>query len=394
MEGKKKRSLTVNEKIYFCAEEICPPFAMNFIIQGQGNYDERTIKNTLTLLTQKLPVLQLKKNRNTWETSAVEPKLYFYEKEFDAGWNDQIFRDPLFSADSCCFELHLFNASNCTFVFKIPHTRADGIGALHIIKRFFKLLDGQEISTLESYPTEKETIQKIRKKIKNKLLQFDNKWKALTEKGKKIDPMKFHSEVIELSCVPENIIGKIIAVYNGLLNNDSLFLIPVTLRRHGVNVHSISNQTNPIFLRSSVSDSAQEIQKDLMRKVDNNEELFYSISDPIIQQVPQKLLSTYFKKRIRKSNLRGTFPLSGFISDLGNMSLREVSTLHFSASKIIALPVYFPLAPFSVQIIKSNSKATISYNVPSGGDASAIRKKLLDCFAVEADTHHKNMNEQ
>lgn len=385
MSEKKIRSLTVNEKIYFCAEEICPPFAMNFIIQGQGNYDESTIKNTLAVLMENLPVLRLKKNRNHWETGAIAPKLYYYEKEFDAGWNDQIYKNPLFSADGCCFELHLFNESNSTFVFKIPHSRTDGIGALHIIKRFFKLLEGQEISKVESYPTEKETIQKLRKKIKKKLLKFDNKWNTLTAKGEKIDLLKFHNEVIELSYIPENIIGKVIAVYNELLNNDSLFLIPVNLKRHGVNVHSVSNQTSPIFLTSSVNRSAEEIQQDLVRKLDEKEELFYSISDPFIQQVPQKLLSIYFKKRMKKSSASGRFPLSGFVSDLGNVSLRELSTTHFSASKITALPVYFPLVPFSVQIIKYNSRATISFTMPSGGDAMTIRKKLVDCFTIEEE---------
>lgn len=380
MSEKKIRSLTVNEKIYFCAEEICPPFAMNFIIQGQGNCEVSQIKNALTILTQQLPVLRLKKNRNRWETAKVEPKLYLYEKEFDLEWNDQIFKTPLFSADTCCFELHVFNASNSAFLFKIPHTRTDGIGALQLIKLFFRLLNGQEIRKLESYPTEKETMQMIRKKIKKKLLKFDNKWGMFAENEEKMDSMKYQSEVIELSSIPENIIGKVIATYNQLVKKDSLFLIPVTIRRHGVNILSISNQTNPIFLRSSFSATVEEIQQDLKRRLDKKEELFYSILDPIIKRIPQKWLHSYFKKLIRKSNLNNRYPLSGFVSDLGNVSLREISALDFSASKITALPVYFPLVPFSVQIIKCNGKTTISYNMPVGSDRKAVRKQLLDYF--------------
>ncbi|MEO0898591.1 MAG: phosphopantetheine-binding protein [Bacteroidota bacterium] len=371
------RRLTLNEKLYSVASEFAPPFAIQFILKGKGKID-------LEYLAARLDQYRIHRNtsdkepsfpafflayheRKGWSYDGGVPSIILHQGPLPSDWNHPFFREAIDLKKDSLIELHIFRDQSDTLVFKTPHTVMDAKGGLIMLQTLLELSwkESPSISAspyLADHQARKEAAQDSKK---------NREGYAFTWAGPNLDSADKHGfrwATLSFEGPSEGVLAQVAHWFAQKHQRDCRFLIPVDIRRHSPKLtNATSNLSLPIYLQVSPNEKAETIQAKLLKALQNKEELYAEPMEAFGRRAPNHLLRSIFSMGISKSAKDGLFPMSGILSDIGKVDLGNFTTSSFQAEAIIPLPVYVPLAPFCMNILRSAQTTHLGLSMPAKG---------------------------
>lgn len=369
------RALTLNERLYGIGEELNPPFAMQFVLEGNALIEPTAFQLAIDRLSAFYPVLFLQPNHQKWTLNGIKPTVCVHKKACPSNLSDSFFRDKLKAENGQCIEFHLFQTDRTTIVFRILHRIMDGIGALKLIEALFSILKGQTPIGVTIHPSEAHLKNKIEVKPKKNSGGFANKWKGLTPNtGVKIND--FNSELIRFTTKVKDGIGKIAAWYMAENQAPAQFLIPVNCRRHGVYTKALSNLSLPIYLKTNPQQSPLEIQAQLLSKMAANQELGDDPLEKWARIIPTALLRKIIQTKANSSFKSNKYAMSAYISDLGFVDLESMSFDGFKALDFYSIPVYTATIPICFLMLHHQQGTRICFSASTKYRIDELRAGL------------------
>lgn len=370
------RKTTLNERLYSIGEAMVPPFALQYIIEGEGKFDRDAFRAGVKKLSELMPVLTLGLKGNTWISDMGQPTVMFHKGSFSHDWDDPFFRQPLQAQKGKGAEFHIFEGENTVIVFRVLHSIMDAKGAQRILGNLFAILRGETVSPDRNFPSD-TAVRKNVSATKGKSRDgYKLQWPGFSIQMDA--PDRYSTALIRLNDRLDASLARWASCYTAELGEVARFMIPVDLRRHPEVEDPVSNLTLPIYLETSPDQPWQDIQASLLKALTNNEELAREKLEGFGLIAPKSLLKWMMAWAIRRAAKTGKFPMSGILSDEGFMNLKLLSTPAFHAENVISLPVYVPLAPCCLTAIHHSNGTNITISVPPGTDLSAVKARFLE----------------
>jgi Phosphopantetheine attachment site len=372
------RKSTLYEKLYTMTEPIAPPFAIQYIIEGEGLLDPNDVQSKLEVLAKHSPALKLKLKGNKWSFDGDTPVLKIHDSDIPSNMDSSVFRTQLNSRKGHCCEFHLFQSSSSTLLVRVLHSAMDGIGVLILIERLFALLRGESISTIQQHTSDYEIRKANNSKTKFKVKKNHYNWIGLGANNQKLLPYGYITEVIDLNAKIHGVVGKIAKWYMNRTSESGLFLIPVNARRHDLKNESVSNLSLPLYLRTKQEESPENIQANMLTELSENHELGKDNLEIIGRYTPKSILSVIFKRLIKTAQATNKYPISGYISDIGRIELPKLSTAKFKAQNVFSLPVFTPLSALCLTICTHENGTRIAFSVHENINITQIKEELIE----------------
>ncbi|MEM6801139.1 MAG: phosphopantetheine-binding protein [Bacteroidota bacterium] len=372
------RRLSLNERLYLIGQEISPSYTLQFLLEGIGEIDERTLQASLEKLVAKVPILRLKVSGSKWTYEGKMPKLYVHERDISSDVNHEIFKRELDARAGVIAEFHLFRGKRMVLLFRILHIAVDAKGAQLILRNLFSLLRGEEIDAIHSFPSDEELRKLLLREKPKQRAPYTLKWPSFTLDSP--GNYAFQTAVLEVNQRIEAPLAKVARYLANHFQEPCRFLIPVDLRRHGRVPDVAANLSLPIYVEVSPNSSWKDIQADILYALKEEEELAEEASEKWVKKIPNRILKSFIKGVLSLSKRNSLYPMSGILSDNGYIDLSDFSTAVFKAEKIISLPVFVPLAPFCLNVLQEKERTILAFSVPKSVNLDDLKSGILDCL--------------
>ncbi|MCB0851965.1 MAG: acyl carrier protein [Bacteroidetes bacterium] len=376
-----KRKMTLNERVYTVAEKLAPPFVLQFIIKGTGVIEPVKMREAVAKLAEKLPVMRLQLVGRTWHFDGPLPEVISHEGPIPEDFSDSIFKKPLDPFSGRCMEIHLFHGENTSVLFRILHSIVDGKGAQLVLTSLFSMLRGDEIDINPGFISDIEVRKKLASPAHGEREGYGFKWPCFS-----LSENNHNGFVSGTILFPKRIeapLAKCAVWFANRFNQSARMLIPVDLRRHEVVENMAANLSLPIYLKIDPGQTWNEVQGNLLGALAENKELAAESMENFGLFAPDFVLEGLMKYVIKQAGRKNRYPMSGFLSDVGVWDLETISTSDFEANDVITLPVFVPLAPFSVNVLHHSGGTRMSVSVPDHIDVFSLLEEIEEHILAE-----------
>lgn len=379
----KFRKITFNEKLYVLSEELSPAFAIQVVIEGRGLIDEDVLRKSLLELTYTIPALQLKLKGNSWYYNEITPNIIVHKGAFSKDLNSSVFKSKMsaYSGRSC--EIHAFQGDSTTLVVRVLHSLMDGVGVLNMIDTWFDIMNSTSVSICLDHITEKEFKRSLSVKSTNNGRGHKFIWRGLDKSGSVEKSNQYQTFLLNFDHRIDGLISKLTEWHVQQTKSPARFLVPVNIRRHQPSIRSYSNLSLPIYLEVYPGESSRDINAKLLHEIHQNNELAKDKLELFGRIAPAPLLKNVIKRKTKSAQRKNTFPLSGFLSDLGYVDLERLKTTEFSATNLFAIPVHVPLAPFCMLSCQHSGGTRVVLSIPQDYNSESIKRGLLQFLKQE-----------
>ena len=355
----KIRKISCNEQLYLDMQDLMNTFAIQFIMEYEGNVDKLKLKQAIQYVLKNTNDSNLKLVNEYWYRCTQDIEIEDIIIENENMYEDDFFKEKI-DYKKHSLEVFLLNHLEKKYiVFKILHSVSDGKGALLLVENIFKRLKNEEITKCSNDYNEMDLVENLAIYNKNIKLKPCYQYKENINTVKNYIP---GWNVISISGYHSGIISKIAQVISTHFKNESVnFMIPVDVRRHLKNENFLGNMTLPIFLNLSLNDSWEDINGKLLYSLKNKEELNRkSLKYFGYQKLPYKIRNFILKIIMKYLNNCRVYTIGSIISYLGRINVETFSNNTFKIVDFISLPLQQPSAPFSIVVVEVNNKTNIA----------------------------------
>lgn len=381
------RKVSLNEKLWICADRISPPFANRMVIEGNGEIDIHSLKSAVEIASEANPgsriVLGGIPGRARWIDSRVTPRV----REVDGGnWSGfssegapfLLEELPPVSEGPLC-EVTLIHGNPLRICFRTHHAIMDGRGTMLWAEDIFRALRKEPLigscSTLTDMDlpipfksnlsgprpggcispagapdgNERGTVW-IRRHIEGRVKNLLAKIALLVaaEAGKRSD-------------------GKVI--FNVPVDRRTANTGPSTANLSvGVNIEMKPGSAHEIF-----NDAFRKQVKDQSRNLGLVLRLIYPF-------IPIWLITRMMDSDAKKMRSSGQYRMSGVLSNLGRMPVDRYRSENFQSATTFLLPVNFDSIPIFVTMSGTEDFVEILLGMPkilaSGGRIETLMEHM------------------
>jgi len=367
------RRLSLNERLYQIAEELAPPFCITYVLIGQGEWEENQVKKAVQKLGELFPMLGATVTGNRWQDTQQEIPVSFIATPLPSDWNDPVFQSPL-SPQHVDFQF--FTHANAAMVFRVSHRVMDAKGVQQVLKAFFSLLRDESVAAAPYFPADHTIRKQLTPPVKAKREGYAFRWASLPLHAEA--PTSFETFGLSFSKSSPQALSQVAAWLTRQLGASTRFLIPVDIRRHEGCPEAAANLSLPLYLQVSLEETAAEIQERMLRQLYEKAELAGESFEHLGRSAPMALLRGLFTAGIKQASRKQQFPMSGFLSDNGTLSLADFSCSSFIADDMWAFPVFVPLAPFCMVALHHEAGTRLLISVPKGTETESFKKDLQE----------------
>lgn len=382
-EKRKFRKRSLNEKLYTISEELSPPFAIQVVIEGEGRLEEERLRTSLLTLMDKIPALRLKLKGKSWYFDEITPNLIIHNEPFSRDLNSTIFKYKMSAKEGRTVEIHVFQGDSTTLVVRVLHSLMDGVGVLNMIDTWFDIMNSTSVSICSDHITEKEFKRSLSVKSTNNGRGHKFIWRGLDKSGSVEKSNQYQTVLLNFDHRIDGLISKLTEWHVQQTKSPARFLVPVNIRRHQPSILSYSNLSLPIYLEVYPGERAGDINAKLLHEIHQNNELAKDKLELFGRIAPAPLLKKIIKRKTKSAQRKNTFPLSGFLSDLGHVNLERLKTTEFSATNLFAIPVHVPLAPFCMLSCQHSGGTRVVLSIPQDYNSESIKGGLLQFLKQE-----------
>ena len=212
----KIRRISCNEQLYLDMQDLMNTFAIQFILEYEGNVDKNRFENAIKYVLSNTNDSNLMLLGKWWCKSNEEIKIKTVNINTDNLLDDNFFKEKI-DYKRHSFEVYLLNHFNKKYiVFKLLHSVSDGKGALLLIENIFKKLKNEDLLKCTNDYNEEDLVQDIA--LYNKNIKLKPKY----ELKSKINAVKSYTpiwNVISMKGYHSGVIAKIANVMNVIIES-------------------------------------------------------------------------------------------------------------------------------------------------------------------------------
>lgn len=368
------RELTFTEKLYLTGESIAPPFALQIVVEGEGEVSLEALTRAVRKGSDTCSGVKRSFRSGKWIDSEHYPPVSERDpKEWDRSLNESL--DPRAGKTA---EVVLFRdkPEGLKLLFRVLHSVMDGKGALIWVEQIFRSLREEELIAMGPELTEADVLKKSSTIHKQKKLI--NSFRPLIDlSGAQRDSSQF----IRRTLVGHHpaLVAKLCAhLAAASLDEDSLFMIPVDLRRHDESIVSTSNLSLPIFLENKRGDSWESIHENLLKALRLNLDISQNDLEKIVAYIPKKFLQAALRAVLKLQHLTQKFPVTALISHIGQVHLPAFSCSGLQAKTLYSIPVHIPLFPLCFVAVDCVEHTELLVSTFGGASVRAELESLVN----------------
>lgn len=375
-------NLSSIEKLYLTGEVLSPPFAIQIIIEGNGDFAEEQFTNAVFHVSSFYPYLTARLIKGKWVLTRDSLPI---RKICLSSLQDEL--QKRLSISHMPVEILWGQEGNkIKIAFRALHILVDARGFLLFIEDVFRYLRGEVVEGSASGMTEESFIKSRKNVFKRPPLRPKYNSPVPLNREYGVTPSFIIRKTIKGT--DSHIIAKIIS-FLGRDVDSSLFMIPVDLRRHQDAENSVRNLSLPIFINQNKQESWISIQEKIIHALQKEQEISEDGSEAILSLIPFGLLRYILKKLIRYQDKNNKFLMTSLISHLGKIPLRKFTFKGFHPETLYSLPVDTLISPLSLVITDCLTHTEVL--MASSGDESSYQclEELMERLAVTLSDNKK-----
>ncbi len=358
-----RRSLTFNEQLFFVNSVFKHRDAVQVLVKlTSSNHNKAvdSLKRGIELVSRAHRIHSRRVRGSKLyldNTNDVYVKIHHEDKE--PSLKSPLFNDPVKNTGTL-IEHHIIVTTKHLFLLvKCHHVLMDGSAYVQYLKDLFKAIRGVPIigdqhlySEADAFPAD---ISKSAGLQRPKISRVRGDWRP-----KRPPETLSHDKVIGNLCA---VLALAVSKATGRKGS---FIVPFDLRKFGICNSGFGNMTLPIYLFVKPTDSISEITAQLNFQVKYKAPLNNSLSSFWIKRIPNWLLGPSVKFIHMFSRITGYYFASGFISDLGQVSLQHFSAPGLDAVDLIPVPMVGTQSPYSAFCLSHENGTRIGLAVHVG----------------------------
>lgn len=225
-------------------------------------------------------------------------------------------------------EVILLRGKTTGLLFRIFHGIMDGQGALLFIKNVFRALRQDAVIRIDS-PHNDLTLLKIIGYKRSHDMGFPTK-KILANKESWVDYQNVSTKRITIDGDYKSLVAKMIKVLtDSFIDDVSVFMVPVSLRKKKEDLLCTANLVLPIFIKSDKNLSVQDINRQLIEKIRNDDYLnMTNAGQGLLGFLPSPILNKVLSVYNFLCKFLNVHSTSGTISYVGDYALKDFRAHH------------------------------------------------------------------
>jgi amino acid adenylation domain-containing protein len=392
------RAASPNERIYIEAQKLFSPLYIQCLFQGESSLDLNDLSQAVKKVTAVCPGARLIYKKGKWIDSQLCPEVCELHCGAFDGYNVDVLKlneRVVDISEKPPIEVILLRGKTTGLLFRIFHGIMDGQGALLFIKNVFKALRQDAVIGIDSPHNDLTLLKEIGYKRSHDM-GFPTK-KILANKESWVDYEKISTKRITIDGDYKCLVAKMIKVLtDSFIDDVSLFMVPVSLRKKKEDLLCTANLVLPIFIKSTKKLSVQDINTQLIEKIRNDEYLnMNNAGQGLLGHLPSPILNNVLSIYNFLCESLNVYSTSGTISYVGQYALEDFSCPLFTCQTFYSIPLCTPFSPVSVVAYKNDHAIEISISyyerIISGDMMDKIASEMVD--EIRGTRVYKLLNE-
>ena len=375
--------------------EETSPFVNQFFIEGEGEFHIKDWQDAVERVAEANPGSRLRLKGfwgwKYWDDKGPVPKVF----EQDTDWSGNssegapVLGNPMSIRKGPTAEIHLLKTSPPRVLFRTHHSITDGKGAVHWMQEVFRVLRGEplqgsagtynewDIVKGKEYPPREITeghCAPVTPPSDNPSLK-GCRWCRLTVPGK-------HTKILPKLIIA---ISNITRTRHG---DDSkiIFRVPSDLRRYMPDNpdFSMANNTGTIDMQITPDLSVTDVQKKIVRAMRTKQDLSVFPQNMYLANWLPISLFRFRPELIEKKHTDCNYRMTGIISFLGDMDMKDFSYEKFTGKSFYGIPI--PLEDRSITVgftLNEGNGLDAVVNVPRALATQPELEQLCDDIKTE-----------
>lgn len=351
------RKVSSTERVYLGNSRICPPFANQFVVEGEGVLNlsewERAVKISSEANPGSRLVLRGVLNSCRWIDSGITPRV----REVDGSkWsgnspeNAPFLLEPLDPVKGPTCEILLVHGNPIRVIGRTLHSVMDGVGTALWGIDIFQALRGQKPAGSSSSITEQELAKSFQKQGR---APAPHKFIAPTGKPEKgvngVYWRRYKLKIKDKRILPKTaiLLAKEAWRYS---KGPVRMALPVDLRWRQPGLQSTGNLTNLIYVTVDPDTTVDNIAKSISQQLNDRYDGMLYWGDEVSRFVPLFLIEKSIRKEIIQKQKTGLYRNTAVISKMPPMDLSFFEGGGFKATDYFGVPPMVEAIPFFLGI--------------------------------------------
>lgn len=370
------RKASCNELLYTDLQDFTNTYAIQFVLKVKRIDNLPVIEDAINTVLSVNPGVNVYLKNGEYFKCEEKVRIEEYEVPGDDVFNDEIFQKSIDYTDHSIEVLLVTHKKDKYLVFKIMHSVLDGKASLVFVQNIMNCLKGEELIPSIDDMTDIEFV----KQHENYSKKESKIPKIIIKDTQRIDKYKVRWKVVEIPGYPTAVIGRLSRILSDLSPDKcGRVMIPADVRRYEKDTNYNTNLTLPIFLTVKENDTFEDINGNLLNQMRDKKELnrantryfYYDKYPKAVRHAVLKVLLSY----ARKKNM---FSVSGLVSLLGKVDLKEYDNPYIEFEEFYSLPINQALIPIAMVIVQYNDKTVINLAYYEGQFSESKMEEIAD----------------
>lgn len=344
--------------MFLLSDVVGPTAANQYVLEGNGEFDKKKWQKAVAEASAANPGIRVTlKGRlgfSSWVDTGNTPPVREVDGNSWEGFGPEgapFLDDRLDPFEGPAAEVVLIHGKNPRVLFRTLHAITDGRGQLLWMKDIFRALNGKSLigcdSTLYDYQVARRYKMGFRESFPDEHLSPTGRsegnvrgvvWKRVKLEGK-------YPKIVSQICV--------LTAKEAWMHGDGLvrFGIPVDMRLHDRKLKSTANLVGGITIEVTPEMTASDVERNILKKIQNKEDLQVYRGLELIRYMPLWMIERGYYKLLNKRNQKGLYSVTGYISNVGYVSMSSFQTDKFKATGFFPIPPFNEILPFFMGLV-------------------------------------------
>lgn len=379
-----RRKISATERLYLAAEPLAPPFAIQFVVVGEGRIDAAQLQDAVARAAAACPGARLLQVGDEWVDSGLAPEVRVsdHRVDVDALDDDPVIAGP-FGGGRRTTEVVLARSGDgeSCIVVRAAHAVMDAKGLLLWVDDIFRALRGAPLIGAPDPIADHDVAARLAAGQRPTTLTPARRGPfgptGSTHSGHRF--LWRHRTVAQTAPAA---VARVCAALAETTPGPARFMIPVDLRRHDPGLYSTANLSLPLFLDVDPGTDWRGIHAQLLGRLAAAGELG-EMNNQGLSRLPAPLARGLLRSAQRLGAHTDRNVATALVSHVGKVSLAALSAPGFTATSVLAVPVHTGLVPLSVVLAEVDGHTSITVSARSGLGMVARLEQLLDDLGTQ-----------
>ncbi|QNG20516.1 non-ribosomal peptide synthetase [Rhodococcus triatomae] len=374
------RPVSPTERLYLSTREVAPPFAIQLVVEGDGEIDTDDVRAAVAIASHACPGARLVLEDDRWVDSGTPPRVEQLtgRVDWDALDTDPVLHRPIGPGPEATTEVVVLRAAGnkgTTVIFRAFHGVMDAGGMSIWVGDVFRILRGEEPLGAPDVDADSDLVARLGASgAPTRLVPTrPSPFGRAAPGGGPVFLLRHRSVAARVPAV----VAKVAAVIAEHCADTARIMVPVDLRRHDPGIRSTANLALPLFLDVAPGQGWDEVNAQLLAGMVERREL-NEMEGGGLSAIPQPVTRGILRAAHAIGARTGRNVVSGIVSHAGQVDLEQFSLPGFEPVSVRAVPSPTGLVPVSVALVEHRGSTEITVSARGGRGVAEQLDELLD----------------